>query len=119
MNHQLNVFNSVGKQIGSLVMMAGVGAAPNQPVTFLWQWQGNGGSSFGQWEWRLGGGDWRIVLMKFFDQSMWGTLYGAWRSLPTPQSYPQPPWFSKLAVRSGEISINTPSSYYSGTWRLL
>ena len=118
MGHQLNVFDSSGKQIGSLVMMAGTSATPNKQPTFLWQWQGKGGSASGQWEWRFSG-DWRIVLSKLFDQSVWGTLYGDWKSLPTPQSFPQQPWFSKVGVRSGEITVNTPSNYYTGKWELL
>lgn len=117
MGHQLNVFDSNGKKMGSLFMMVGGGATPNQP-TFLWQWEGKGGSSFGQWEWRSGR-DWRIVLTKFFDQSMWGTLYGDWKSLPTPQSYPQQPWFSKVGVKSGEIRVNTPANFSTWKWALL
>ena len=119
MGHQLNVFDNSGKQIGSLVMMVGTNAGPNQPSTFLWQWQGKGGSASGQWEWRYSGGDWHILLTKLFDRSTWGSLYGAWRSLPTPQSYPQQPWFSKVGVKSGEISVNTAANYYLATWRLL
>ena len=119
MGYQLNVFDNKSKKIGSMVILIGRSAVPTNADPFLWQWQGKGGSTFGQWEWKYGGGDWRIVFSKFFDQSTWGTLYGNWKSLPTPQSFPQQPWFSKIGVKSGEISVNTPSSYYTGTWTLL
>jgi hypothetical protein len=117
--YQLNVFDAKTNKIGSLVIMIGRTAVPSNQDPFLWQWQGKGGAAFGQWEWRYSGGEYRIVLFKLLNQNTWGTLTGDWKTLPTIQSFPQQPWFSTNGVKEGDISVNTPSNYYTGTWKLL
>ena len=113
MGHQLDVFDTKPKKIGSLVILIG-----NSVDTLLWQWQGKGGSKFGLWEWRYSG-SYRMVLSPMFSGGTWGTLWADWKSLPNPQSFPQQPWFSKVGIKEGDISIYTASSYYNGTWKLI
>ena len=81
MRHELDVFDTPGKKMGSLVIMAADSPISGLGPIFQWQWQGKGGSASGLWEWRSST-DWRILLKRSAD-SLWGTLYGDWKSLPT------------------------------------
>jgi hypothetical protein len=119
MSYHLKVFDRDGKKVGVLAVIIGRTAVPTAADPFLWQWQGLGGSGFGNWEWKFGASGWHIVFTNIFIGSAWGSLFADWRSLPTPYNFPAQPWFSQISIKSGDISIYRGSTFFSGTWKLV